>query len=205
MRKERENIFRLFLSRNSLKFIEIEKSLKIHSNHLSYYLSSMMKEGLIYRKSKKYRLTKKGEQQLPIFANISSKTFGPIPVVLVHATHNKKVLLIKRTKRPYKNYIGLVGGKMRHEETFKDCALRLLREKAGIDGTFEGISSVMHEQVIDEGVKHSFILFLAEVSVNDDPGLISINHVNKSRIIPSDYWLIRNKSKIASAEMKDRK
>jgi len=202
MRKEREAIFRLFSTKNSLKFTEIEKSMKIRSNHLAYYLSSLTKEGLLYKKNKIYRLTKKGEQQLPL---ISSKASSPIPIVLVNAQNDGKVLLIKRDKRPYKNYLGLIGGKMKHDETFEACALRLLKEKANLTGKFKRISSVMHEQVIDEGVKHSFILFLADVEIEDKSNLTPINKLNKEKTIPSDYFLITNKSKITTSEMKDKK
>jgi ADP-ribose pyrophosphatase YjhB (NUDIX family) len=217
VKKEREQIFKLFLGKAKLKFNEIEKELKIRSNMLSYHLTRMQKEGLLLKKGEFYSLTAAGERYLPIFSHVIGAELGPLPVVLVAAKNKDKILLIHRNKRPYKNYWSMIGGKMKLEESFQEVALRLVKEKSRLTGKFVSINSVLHERVEGEGViKHSFILFFVKVEIK--PGEIkesehgklkwfNLKDISKEKIIPSDLWLIKNKlnSKIEvnSAKMQE--
>lgn len=162
-KKERENIFGLFLEHHMLKFSQIEKALNIRSNMVAYHLECMQKEGLLERKGEHYILAPKAERYLSVLANITGKEMSPLPVLLAAVVNKGKILLMKRNIRPYKGYWSLVGGKMRFEETFKDAALRLVREKTGLSARFASINGILHERVFGNGiVKHSFILFFCE-------------------------------------------
>jgi len=202
-KKEREQIFRLFVDKRSLKFNQIEKSLKIRSNLVAYHLDRMRREGLLDKKGEDYSLTPKAEKFLPILPQITGMDAGPLAVALVAVMNSGKILLLQRNKRPYQGYLGLVGGRIKHEETVEQAAIRLVKEKAGIIGTRATINAVMHEQVNGDGVmKHSFLLFLATVSAEEaDPkdtgygpvGWSSLKGLEKTKVIPSDLWLIKNK------------
>lgn len=202
-KKEREQIFSLFLNNTKLKFSEIEKSLKIRSNKVSYHLEQMQREGLLYKRDNYYLLTKTAERYIPIFQHITGEQLSPLPVNLVAITHKDKLLLIKRNKRPYKDYWSLIGGKMRFEETFADSSLRLVKIKTGLNGKFVSVNSVMHELVKGEGIlKHNFILFFTKVNAKDNKfretehgklKWFNVNDLKKEKIIPSDLWLIQNK------------
>jgi len=217
VKKEREQIFKLFLKDTKLKFNEIEKALKIRSNMVSYHLEKMQEEGLLEKKDDYYYLTKKAERYLPIISHIVGQELSPLPVMLIAIVNKDKILLIKRNKRPYQNYWCLVGGKMRMEESFEQAAKRVLQEETGLDAKYKDMASVLYERVKGEDIiKHSFIHFFVKMQTDNteikqsESGELKwfkIKDVDKERIIPSDLWLIKNKlsSKIEviDSEMKE--
>jgi len=168
VKKERAQIFKLFLNANKLKFNEIEKGIQVRSNMVSYHIDCMQKEDLLEKRGQYYVLTKTAERYLPLFTHVMSGELSPLPTVLVAVTNKDKLLLIKRTRRPYKNYWSLIGGKMRLEERFEDASLRQVRSKAALEGKYTSMNAVLHEQVEGEGlIKHSFILFFTKVITNE--------------------------------------
>ncbi|MBS3141163.1 NUDIX hydrolase [Candidatus Woesearchaeota archaeon] len=197
--KERKEIFKLFLKSNKLKFAEIEKLLKIRSNFLAYYLKNMQKDELIDKKGDYYCLNKNAEKYLPVLSQIND--VGPLPVILVGLINENKILLMKRKIRPYKDYYGLIGGKIKIEEDFKEASLRIIKEKTSLSSEFISLNSVFHERVLDKIVKHSFILFFSKLKTSEiefkESSYGSLKWFDldnlKGKIIPSDLWLIQNK------------
>ncbi|RJQ17196.1 NUDIX domain-containing protein [Candidatus Woesearchaeota archaeon] len=217
IKKEREKIFELFIEKEKLKFSDIEKALRIRSNMVSYHLQQMQKENLIEKKGLHYLLTKQAERYLPLLSHITGKQLSPLPVVLVAIANKNKILLLKRNKRPYQHYWGLIGGKMLLEESFAETAMRLVREKTGLLPKAISINSILHERVEDNLIKHSFILFFMKATVNQSTFKASahgtlqwfpLKKIDKEKTIPSDLWLIQKKlnSKIpvTSAVMSDK-
>ncbi|HII14836.1 MAG TPA: NUDIX domain-containing protein [Nanoarchaeota archaeon] len=202
-KKEREDIFGLFLENHTLKFSQIEKALNIRSNMVAYHLECMQREGLLEKKGEHYILAPKAEKYLSVLANITGKEMSPLPVLLVAVANKGKILLMKRNRRPYRSYWSLIGGKMRFEESFKDAALRLAREKAGLAARFGSMNGILHERVFGNGIaKHSFILFFVKASSAGTSfkesaygklAWFNIKQLSKEKVIPSDMWLIRNK------------
>ena len=218
VKKEREEIFKLFLENTKLKFNEIEKALKIRSNMVSYHLEKMQEEGLLEKKDDYYCLTKKAERYLPIIKHVVGKELSPVPVILVAVINKDKILLIKRNKRPYQNYLSMIGGKMQMEESFEDASKRVVKEKTGLDADYEGMASVLHERVEgDEIIKHSFIHFFSKMTSKQTDIKMSeygelkwfkIKDIEKEKLIPSDLWLIKNKLNsridVIDSEMKEK-
>lgn len=202
-KEERARIFSLFLNKNKLKFSDIEKGIKIRSNMIAYHLQRMRKEGIIQKRKEYYYLTKNAEKYIPIFSQLFGKKIGPLPVILIAVINKNEILLIKRNKRPYKNYWSLIGGKMLFEENFKDASLRKVKEKSSLDGKFVSTNAVLHERVEGEDIiKHSFILFFTKLKTNEKEfketrngklKWFKIKDIEKKKIIPSDLWLIKNK------------
>lgn len=190
-KKERQDIFGLFLEHRKLRFNEIEKRLTLRSNMVAYHLEQMRKEGVLEKDGDLYRLTSTAERHLPRFQGGDT----PLPVVLVAPVKRGRVLLIKRSKRPYQGYWGLVGGKVRFGETFTDAAMRLVREKARAEASGSTLSAAMRERVMDAGaLKHDFILFLVrcrigDVKETDAKRWFTKRMLKQERIIPSDLRL----------------
>jgi ADP-ribose pyrophosphatase YjhB (NUDIX family) len=216
VKKEREQIFQMFLHEDRLRFSDIEKQIKIRSNMIAYHLQQMVKEGLLKKERLEYQLTKKGEKYIPIFSHITGSELSPLPIALIATMHKSKILLIKRNKRPYKNYWSMIGGKMLFDEDYKKASIRLVKNRSSLEAKFASINAILHEMVEDEGIKHSFILFFTKVNVDTENFKVSnhgelkffdIKKLDKLKIIPSDYWLIKHKlnSKITvhNATMKD--
>jgi ADP-ribose pyrophosphatase YjhB (NUDIX family) len=199
---EREKIFALFLHSNRLKFNQIEKSLGARSNIVAYHLEQMQKEKLLEKRGEYYYLTKHAEKYLPIFSHLVGEELSPLPVVLIAIRHQNKILLIKRNKRPYKDYWAMVGGKVLLEESIEHACLRLVKEKTGLDGTFVSTNAIVHEKVEGDGmIKHAFILLFATVKVSSIKCKESAEGTlkwfllvkdHKNDIVPSDAWLIKH-------------
>jgi len=217
VKKEREDIFKLFLEKTKLKFNEIEKALKIRSNMVSYHLEKMQEEGLLEKKDDYYYLTKKAEKYLPIIPHITGKELSPIPIILAAVVNKDEILLIRRNKRPYQKYWSLLGSKMKMEENFEEAAKRVVKEKARLDADYETMASVLYERVEgDEIIKHSFIHFFVKMKAKETELKFSqhgelkwfkIKDLENAGLIPSDLWLIKyklnSKIDIVDSEMKE--
>jgi len=202
VKKEREQIFQLFLHKQQLRFSDIERALGVRSNKIAYHLDKLVEEGLMEKQGDFYVLTDEAERFIPVFQNIIGKQLSPVPVVLVAIVRENKILLLQRTKRPYLGYWGLIGGKMLMEESFSDTTVRLVKERTMADASFSGLHAVVHERVQSGAMlKHGFVLFLASVSMEGIPKdtphgkleWFSLDDLPEEHIIPSDVWLIKNK------------
>lgn len=201
---DREKIFGIFLKNHELKFNEIEKSLDISSNLLTYHLEQMIKEEILIKKDSTYKLTEKAEKMIPFFAHITGKEIGSLPVVLIAILNKKKdkICLLKRAKKPYQGYWGILGGKLKLEESIEETALREVKEETSLNCRFNKINSVLHERVKENNkIKHSFVFFLTTVIAEDEKFIISeegelkwfdINKLEDEKIIPSDIWMVKN-------------
>lgn len=199
LNKEREDIVRLFTKHHKLKFTDIEKKLGIRSNLLTYHLDKLVKEEIIEKKEDYYRLSLTAEVIIPSFEQITGKETGPVSVIIAAITNNNKICLLKREKRPYQGYWGMIGGKIKIEESIKETALREAKEETGLNCSFDKVVSVLHERVKEsEIIKHALVIFLCRLTTND----IELNHTDEGRlkwfdlnklpknIIPSDKLMI---------------
>jgi 8-oxo-dGTP diphosphatase len=162
----------------------------------------MVKEGLLVKRGEYYLLTEHAEKYIPLFSDIFGIDVSPLPIILVAIIHKDKILLVKRNKRPYKDYWSMIGGKLLLHEDIKEAAIRQVKEKTGLDAEFISLNNVMHERVEGSGiVKHSFILLFVKVDIKDTKfretkaGALkwfNIAKLEQDKIIPSDYWLIKH-------------
>lgn len=202
---ERQRVFELFSKNLSLKFNEIEKLSGIRSNELSYHLKKLTDDGLIAKKNDDYILTRKGETTAERIAHFTGKEVGHMVVVIVAVTKNDKILLLKREKRPFKGYWGMIGGKTKFDEGIPEAVEREVEEEAGIkiDTNSVKVRSVMLERVkTNQGISHGNILILTEAKpLNDiNSKIVNGQHINwfklselkKNKIILSDMWMIEN-------------
>ena len=97
-----------------------------------------------------------------------------LSVILVAVRYGDEYLLVKRTKRPYKNYWTMLGGKIRLGESLEDASKRLVKDKAGLGVSFVAQRAIIHEHVKDnDGVKHSFLLLFVEVVAKEKKTVLS--------------------------------
>ncbi len=204
--KNEKKIFRQFIYSEKLSFTQILNKTKIESNLLAYFLKRLIKKELLEKDSdKKYSLTKKGEKLIPYYTDTES--LNPLVVALLLIEHGGKILLIKREKRPYYGLYSLPSGRMRIEDSIKTASERIAKEKTKIECEYLRASGVVHERMIDGEVKHAFVFFLAKMKPKNTAlgynlKWFDLKKLPKSKIIASDYWMIKNKinSKIEIAE-----
>lgn len=183
-----KQILNLFLYNNYLKFNEIEKFLKTRSNKLAYHIKQLIKKGILIKKQGHYSLSKTSEHLIPYLSNKKSV----LPVILIHIGTKNKVFLYKREKKPFKNYLSLPGGRLLTKESIKQATKRIMKNKFNMPIEFKQINSISLEHVKRSEIIHSFLLILVSVKTKEDIKLMNVNK-NKSKIIPSDYKLIKNK------------
>jgi len=197
-KKERLGIFRLFLKQKKLTFTAIEKKIGIRSNMIAYHLQCMQQDSILDKKGSTYALTAAAERLIPYF----QQELSPLPVILVMVRRKDNILLLKRTKRPYANYWGFIGGRIQLQETISQAAIRLVSEKGGIQTRFKKTHAILHEHTQSNStIKHSFFLILTSTTViqqktnystHGDLQWFSI-HSLPQEMIPSDRWFIENK------------
>ena len=199
---ERELIMQLFARQPRLSFTAIEEATGLRSNHLVYFLNQLQDEDMIVKFGSTYKLTLKGQNMIPHLSHLSGKESPPLAVVTAAIVKGKQICLLKRKRMPFQGYWGLIGGKLRHNETIIDAAIREVKEETGLDVIFDQYCGLCHEHVREIGtVKHSFLLFLCKMSVvggdlvageEGDIGWFDIKALAKEKVIPSDLWMINN-------------
>jgi len=187
MEKIQERILEQFLYANNLKFNDIEKALKIRSNKLTYHLKKLIKIGILIKQEGNYSLSETSEHLIPYLSDKKAV----LPVILIHLGNKNQCFLYNRQKRPFKNYLSLPGGRFLTNESIEDATTRLMR-KFNINANLKKINSISLEHVIKSKNKiHSFLLIFVSASTKEKIPLTKINK-NKSRIIKSDYQIMKN-------------
>ena len=183
-----KKILELFLRSNKLKFNEIEKKLNTRSNKVAYHLKTLVKKGILEKNKEFYKLTETSEALIPY---LSSKK-SPLPIILIHIGNKNEAFLIKREKRPFKDLLGLPGGRLMTNESIPKAVSRIMKDKYSINAKFQSLSSISLEYVRKNSkVIHTFLLILIKATTKDK---IQLTQVEKARssIIKSDYELIKS-------------
>lgn len=183
-------ILKQFLYENKLKFSEIGKSLNIKSNLLSYHLNRMVKKDILTKSGDIYELSESSEYLIPYL----NQKQAALPVILIKIqdTNNQnEVFLINRIKRPFYHKFGLPGGRILIGETIEQATQRIMKDKYKINCKLNKINSISIEHVRKkEKVIHSFLLITVNATTKDKIDLTNIEK-NRTKIIPSDYKLIK--------------
>lgn len=109
---------------------------KVESNHFAYHLEQLIKEGLVVKDDRTYRLSATG------LAYVDSLSQGKmvqrrqpnVCAMIDLTTPDGQTLLFKRSFQPYIHTIGLPLGKIHYEEPVAEAAVRELAEKSGLMG-----------------------------------------------------------------------
>ncbi|MFH1308243.1 MAG: NUDIX domain-containing protein [archaeon] len=184
-----KEILELFLFNNKLKFSEIGKLLNIRTNKLAYHLNNLVKKGILVKDKQSYFLSDISESLIPYLSDKKAV----LPVILVLIGDKKKAYLYKRSKRPFKGYFSLPGGRIQIGESISDATKRIMK-KFGIKAKLGRVNSVSLEHVKKKGkIIHSFMLIFVTATSKDNVDFVSVER-KKRQIIKSDYYLLRHKS-----------
>ena len=197
----RQKIFQQFLYSERLRFSELHRQTRIPSNLLAYFLKKMLSEGALEKRGNMYKLTEQSERIIPFFVK-SAEMISPLVVVLPAcvSADKKRILLIRRDKRPYKGFWSLLSGRLLISESIAEAAQRIMREKAFCESKAGQIRSVVYERLVEKDrPKHGFVFFLVQVAAVDERGVkekdflkwLDISKLSRRSVIASDYWMIR--------------
>ena len=181
-------ILQVFLYNDKLKFNEIEKLTRLRSNVLAYYLKNFEKEKLIVKEGDSYSLSSELEYTIPYIG----ATEAALPTILIAIGEGKEFFLPMRKKRPYRSLLGMPAGRLLIGENIEDAVRRIVREKHGINVSFNNVKSVSLEHIKKkEKIINSFLQIFVSASTKDKIQYTNIEK-NKSKMIKSDYWLLKN-------------
>lgn len=184
------DILPLFQYNQKLRFSDIERALKVRSNKLTYHLRNLTKKGLLSKEGNYYLLSESSEQMIPYLSDRKAIT----PVILIKIGDEKSCFLYLRQKRPFKDKMGLPGGRQLLSESIPQATKRIMKEKFNVDVKFEQIHSVSLEHIIkNRKVIQTDIIIFVSVTTKEKIHFINIDK-NKKKIIASDYYLIKNDS-----------
>jgi ADP-ribose pyrophosphatase YjhB (NUDIX family) len=183
-----KQILSLFLTNKKLRFNEIEKSLKIRSNKLDYYIKKLINKKILEKKNEFYQLNEDSELLIPYISDKSAL----LPVVLICIKNSKKeIFLYKRKKRPYQGFLGLPGGRILVGESIEESVKRIMKTKHSINANLEKINSVSIEHLKKKNkIINSFLLIFTTAKTKERIDFTDIEK-NKKEIIKSDYDLIK--------------
>ena len=96
----------------------------------------------------------------------------------------------------------MIGGKLKHDETLIQGAIREAKEETGLDVAFDHFCGLCHEHVKEKGaIKHSLLLFVCKMhpaggalaqSNEGEVRWFDLASIDAQKVVPSDVWMIKN-------------
>lgn len=127
-----KSIFNMLVSSESLRYSEL-KPKELEANLFMYHLKELIKMGLVEKLEKKYTLTPAGRSTATRFS-IREKGIRIMPssiTVIILQSEDGGMLLYRRKRQPYMNFLGFPSGKIHLGDRLIDAAYRELDEKCG--------------------------------------------------------------------------
>jgi 8-oxo-dGTP pyrophosphatase MutT (NUDIX family) len=169
----------------------------IESNHYAYHLEQLIRDGLVYKDDKTYRLTPDGlalvDRMNP--DNLVRRLQPNIVTAIDLTTPDGKTLLFQRNLQPYIDLIGFPKGRLHLDEELLPAAERELFEKTGLEHiplTHRGMAYVDAKQNGETVSKVLYHVFHGEVacelavSLSSDRGRCFWADI---RTIPPDHFM----------------
>jgi len=127
----------------------------LSTDHFSYHVNTLIKEGYVKKDNSKYSLTTKGKEYANRMdtdeASIERQPKIAVMIVATKTVEGKKYLLVQeRTKEPYFGYSGFITGKIRYGEKILETAKRELKEESGLECSDMHIKRIVHDHVVLE-------------------------------------------------------
>jgi ADP-ribose pyrophosphatase YjhB (NUDIX family) len=136
----------------SAPFADLQKSTKLGSDHFTFHVKKLTKEGYIIKNADgNYELTRIGKEyanRMDTDENVIEKQ-PKLSVVLIIQNSDGRFLAQERLKQPYYGFWGRPTGKIRWGETFIEAAARELTEEAGITANLR-VSGFYHKMDYEE-------------------------------------------------------
>lgn len=133
----------------------------IESNHYAYHLDQLLREQLIVKKDKRYRLSPYGLTTIDRLSHgdMHVRLQPHIATALDITTPTGKTLLFTRNFQPYFHRTGFPLGKIHLEETIAQAATRELYEKTGLQDIPLVHRGMAYIEAHQEGVTISKVLY----------------------------------------------
>jgi ADP-ribose pyrophosphatase YjhB (NUDIX family) len=169
------------------------------SNAFAYHLNKLEEMGYVAKTDASYHLTNEGKK---LSAFIEGDTGGkaemPTPTVIILVREGNKILCQQRLKEPFYGYWGLPSGKINFGWNPKECAVRDLKEEAGLVAEELVLRDIEFTKSFDnDKLLHHHIMFTYEVTkfsgtlkerthkaVNK---FLTLEEINQEKRFPGDW------------------
>jgi len=189
MHKIQKSILKL-LNERSYNYSELYKVLDLRSNLFDYHLRALLKQNLVLKSNKKYKLSSIGQSISP-YLDIGKQ---PIVAVLLAIVKEGKVALVKRNKHAYRGHWAIPGGKVRFGESAEEAVKRTCQKEMGLEPKYMEYVATIQEIVSENGAdKHHFIFLLYKVKTKGELKNAKFFPFSKlpRKIVPSDIRMLR--------------
>ncbi|MBW2992898.1 NUDIX domain-containing protein [Candidatus Woesearchaeota archaeon] len=120
---------------------------------------------------------------------------------LLAVIDNEKVLLLQRTKEPYKGMWAMPGGKIEFGEHIEECAIREIMEETNVKCKVDKIRGIANEIVYENNKEDGqYILFVVQLHPEtteykeSEEGKLQwfgLEELEKINMIPSDRLMLK--------------
>jgi 8-oxo-dGTP diphosphatase len=195
MHKIQKSILKL-LNERPYNYSDLYKILDLRSNLFNYHLRTLLKQNLVLKSDKKYRLSSVGQSISP-YLDIEKQ---PIVTVLLAIINGGNMALVKRSKYAFHGHWAIPGGKIKFGEAAEEAAKRICRKETGLEPRSVEYVATIQEIVNENGKeKHHFIFLLYKANTEGELKNARFFPLSKlpRKTVPSDIRMLR----IAKAAM----
>ncbi|MGM5481713.1 MAG: NUDIX domain-containing protein [Nanobdellota archaeon] len=159
-----KHILKKFMYNDALRFNEILDK-EFPSNKFNYHLQQLIIKNIIEKENERYHLTAKGVQLITGLDGIEIESKQkPVPCVFImgYDKENKKILVNKRSKQPFRGVIGIPGGKVEFGHNLEEQAKAEFLEETGLAADKMQLKLITNYRTIreeDEEMTHHVIGF----------------------------------------------
>lgn len=168
-RIQREILKELSFS-NKISFSNFKVKDTVETDLFNYHLQTLVKSGLISKDDdKKYSLSELGKstiQYMDVSDNMDDVKMPKVTVV-IFLVKNNKVLLSKRLRHPFKDFLGFASGKVQWGENTEDALKRSCMSELGVIPTetrLYAIRRCIDVNSTNESVIHDAIYYVYRIT-----------------------------------------
>ena len=174
-------ILKQLLYNDKMRYNELWNK-EFSSNLFDYHLKKLIEDGIVAKQDDLYSLTAKGTQHISYLdgKTIEQKQRPLVCTFLLGLNDKGELLMHRRKKQPFLNYVGLPGGKLEMGERVEEQAIQEFLEETGftaMDRTTAYPASIIAIMLAKGQVEKGAIRLEAGV-----PGDIFVNELQKRGI-----------------------
>lgn len=134
---------------------------RVESNHFAYHLEQLLKDKLVEKANKRYRLSPQGLAYIDRLSQgkMVHRLQPHIVTAMDITTPDGLTLLFKRNFQPYLHLVGFPLGKVHYEESLMQAAERELQEKTGLTGIPLINRGILYIEARQQGTTISKVLY----------------------------------------------
>ncbi len=136
------------------------------SNVFAYHLKKLEEQGVIEKFADGYGLTPKG-RELSTFIEGETGELAklPTPTVIMLVRQGSKFLCQRRLKEPFYGYWGFLSGKINFGWNPVECAVRDLKEEAGLEAKNARLKALSFVKTYEQGkILHHHLMYIVEIT-----------------------------------------